>query len=268
MTFKLSGIEQVCSGALLAPTLIVTAGHCIYDESGAMGTGYFFTKPGAELDAAINPAAKYPKIAKVVTQPGYVVNAANQKDDIAFVQLDMPLATSGFIRLATADEVAKLISAQPLKGYGYGHVYETNKPYSVYAREYAVNWELPNTTPPTTVEIKGTTAVACSGDSGGPITTTSASGEEILVAVMSGAAAVVNHCGTAGSDGRYTMQVTVVDSFKALMPVIAVPKPSASPTAKKRYKITCVKGKVKKYVTGTNPKCPAGYKQTAKVLVK
>ena len=268
MTFKLSGIEQVCSGALLAPTLIVTAGHCIYDESGAMGTGYFFTKPGAELDAAINPAAKYPKISKVFTQPGYVVNAANQKDDIAFVQLDIPLATSGFIRLATADEVAKLISAQPLKGYGYGHVYETNKPYSVYAREYAVNWELPNTTPPTTVEIKGTTAVACSGDSGGPITTTSASGEEILVAVMSGAAAVVNHCGTAGSDGRYTMQVTVVDSFKALMPVIAVPKPSASPTAKKRYKITCVKGKVKKYVTGTNPKCPAGYKQTAKVLVK
>lgn len=267
MSFKLSGIEQVCSGALLAPTLLVTAGHCIYDESGAMGTNYYFTKPGTELDAAINPAVKYPKIQKVFVKPGYVVNAANQRDDIAFVQLDLPLATSGFIRLATAEEIAMLTSSQVLKGYGYGHVYETNKPYSVYAREYAVNWEIPTTTPPTTVEIKGTTSVACSGDSGGPITTTSAAGEEILVAVMSGAASVVNHCGTVGADGRYTMQVTVVDSYRSFMPVIATPKPSDSPTVK-RYKITCVKGKIKKFVTGTNPKCPSGYKLTAKTLVK
>lgn len=265
MSFKLSGIEQVCSGALLAPTLLVTAGHCIYDETGAIGTGYYFTKPGTELDAAINPAAKYPKIIKVFTKPGYVVNAANQRDDIAFVQLDLPLASNGFIRLATADEVAKLTSAQALKGYGYGHVYETNVPYSSFAREYSVNWELPTSTPPTTVEIKGTTAVACSGDSGGPITTTSATGEEILVAVMSGAASVVNNCGTAGADGRYTMQATVVDSYRALMPAIAAP---VAPAAKKSYKITCVKGKVKKYVTGTNPKCPTGYKLTSKVLIK
>jgi secreted trypsin-like serine protease len=262
ITFKLSGIDQVCSAALLAPTLLATAAHCLYDESGAMGTNYYFTKPGVPLDAAIDPAAKLIKISKIYTQPGYVVNAANQKDDIAFVVLDAPLATSGFIRLATASEVAGLTDGQPLKGYGFGHVYETNAGYSVYAREYAVNWKKPSVNPPTTIELYSTTATACSGDSGGAITTTSAAGEEILVGVMSGAANVANACGTAGSDGRFIMQATVVDSYKALMPVIA------APVAAKRYKITCVKGKVKKFVTGTKPKCPAGYKQTAKVLVK
>ncbi len=266
ITFKLSGIDQVCSGALLGPSLLVTAGHCIYDEAGKMGTNYYFTKPGVELDAAIDPSVRQPKILKVFTQPGYVVNAANQKDDIAFVQLDIPLATKGFIRLATTDEISKLTADQPIKGYGYGHVYETNAPYSIYAREYAINWEVPTSTPPTTVQIHSTTSTACSGDSGGPITTTSATGEEILIAVMSGAASVVNNCGTAGADEKFIMQVTVVDTYKALMPVIAAPTPT--PTVKKLYKITCVKGKVKKYYTATNPKCPTGYKQTSKVLVK
>jgi hypothetical protein len=41
------------------------------------------------------------------------------------------------------------------------------------------------------------------------------------------------------------------------------PTPSAStkPIAKKSVSITCVKGKMTKKVTGTNPKCPTGYKK-------
>ena len=264
ITFKLSGVEQVCSGALLSPTVIVTAAHCIYDEVGAMGTDYYFTKPGVALDAPIDPSAKKVKILRVYTKPGFVTNAANQLDDVTFIELDSPLATAGFIRIATSDEIAKLTAGQTLKGYGFGHVYETNAPYAIYAREYSINWEAPPA-PLTTVQINGTTSVACSGDSGGPLTTTSATGEEIVVAVMSGAARVVNKCGTAGSDGRYIMQATVVDSYSSLKPVAATPKIT---TATKKYKITCVKGKVKKFVTGTKPKCPTGYKQTAKVLVK
>jgi hypothetical protein len=32
--------------------------------------------------------------------------------------------------------------------------------------------------------------------------------------------------------------------------------------SEKILKITCVKGKTKKLVTGTNPKCPSGYKKS------
>lgn len=43
--------------------------------------------------------------------------------------------------------------------------------------------------------------------------------------------------------------------------VAATPSPSSSSTTAKVKKITCSKGKVKKVVTGTNPKCPSGYKK-------
>jgi hypothetical protein len=47
---------------------------------------------------------------------------------------------------------------------------------------------------------------------------------------------------------------------------VAAPTPSATPVAtvtvaKKSVTITCVKGKTTKKVSGTSPKCPAGYKK-------
>jgi muconolactone delta-isomerase len=55
-------------------------------------------------------------------------------------------------------------------------------------------------------------------------------------------------------------------SVKFLQEKKVVPTPTPSPTATAKAmtikKITCVKGKVKKTVKGTNPRCPSGYKKS------
>jgi hypothetical protein len=55
-------------------------------------------------------------------------------------------------------------------------------------------------------------------------------------------------------------------SVKFLQEKKAVPASTPSPTATTKAmtikKITCVKGKVKKTVKGTNPRCPIGYKKS------
>ncbi len=257
ITFKFDGVDQLCSGALISPIIVVTAGHCVYDEKGNLGTNYYFTKPGVPLDAAINPNVKAIKLYKVFTKAGFKSNAPGSPDDIAFIQLDSPLATSGFIRPATAMEVSNLAADATVSGYGYGAVFETGNPYSIYPREYLVKWNKPNSVPASKIDLNSTETTACTGDSGGPITTVLPTGEEVLLAVMSRAARVENKCGTIGPDGKYTMQATVVDTYMDLIKNV-VPSPAPTPS-KKIIKINCYKGKAKKVVTGVNPKCPKGY---------
>lgn len=265
MTFKADGIDRICSGALIAPTILVTASHCVHDKNGTVGTDFYFTKPGVALDAPMDPAAKRIKILKVFSKTGFSVNTSGLPDDIAFIQLDSPLANSGFIRVASHAEVATLKDNEIAKGYGFGAVYETGAKYAIYPREYHIHWEVSKETPPTMIRLNSDEATACVGDSGGPITTVLPSGEEILLAVISGAARVVDDCGTVDSQGNYTMQASVVETYISLIKDVVVtpaptPSPKSTPTpTKKIIKITCYKGKIKKIVSGANPKCPKGY---------
>lgn len=266
MTFNNFGEEEVCSGALLSPTFILTAAHCVINKNGQKLSDYIFTAPGKRLDDPVNPATN-PKILKTYIPTNYVNSNYQDGDDIAFIQLDRPLATKGFIRIANAKEVAELFDGDALSGFGYGAVYESGASYSIYPREYPLYWSnRGGASTLKTNQVIGYSSVACAGDSGGPIVHEVTTGNFVLIGNMSGAASVSNRCGAKAADGNFYMRMTVAHFYLPLVQSELTKSLTVQSSVKKSYKITCIKGKLKKILTGANPKCPTGYKQTAKVL--
>jgi hypothetical protein len=252
-SFTQAGIDQVCSGVLVSPIIIASAAHCTIDAMGNKSTNYIFTPPGTALDAPLNPAVRRPQVVKIFSSTG----------DIVFIQLDIPLATKGMIRVATSSEVTALDHQSEVMGYGFGKVFETGDLYSAYVRRYPLMWSADHDAT-NTLLITSKTATACVGDSGGAITARLSSGEEVLVAVMKGAASVVDGCATP-VNGVYTMMATAVHPYlnlisEILATPVTTPAPTTSP-APKKIKILCTKGKIKKYIYAVKPQCPKGYKK-------
>ena len=242
-------IPSVCSGILIAPTIIVTARHCVRNDSGVDGSGYVFTNPGNRVDGLGAGA----KISRVVISD----------EDLAFIILDIALKGAEYLKVADMATIAAISDLTPLSGYGYGAVFETSEPYSPLVRKYALDWRSGGKDPKfnNTYELTSKSSSACRGDSGGPVIVTLGNGERALVAVISGAANVQNACGTLGSDGLYRMRVTLVSPYLSLVPEytgVPLAEPAPTPT-KKTVKITCIKGKVTKVISGSKPKCPKGY---------
>ena len=113
-------------------------------------------------------------------------------------------------------------------------------------------------TPPTTVDIAGKTlALTATASSGGAITYSTTSMESCSVAGATLNLLMAGNCViTATQIGSSTL--APVSSTATIMLTGTVVKPVEPVVSKKT--IVCVKGKTTKKVSGSNPKCPKGYK--------
>lgn len=261
ISFKFGSVDQLCSGAMLSPTLVATAGHCAYSTDGKPGTDYLFTSPGTALDAAIDPRIVQPKVIKIFIDPGFSTLDADNVNDIAFLQLDKPVASKTYLKFATPAELESLTDASPISGYGYGRVFETDAGYSVYPRKYDLQWKAVTSasTLSNTFNLTSPTATACKGDSGGPIVATLPTGKEVLVGMLSGANNVLGGCGNASPDGLFYIRLTLGYPFLPL--ISSIYDPTAVIAAPKKVTIKCKKGAKIKKVTALKPVCPKGYKR-------
>lgn len=163
-----------CSAAVLAPTILVTAAHCVAESDdlpAASPSDIVIYAPGADVSTSTPAATRVTRI---------IYDAKRYADekrgwDVAFLVVDQPLGTTPISRLATQEEASAITANKAdLTFVGYGQVNPAGtalsqaaspRPISSQARTYYWSYDLGAGA--IDVAINGISG-PCYGDSGGP----------------------------------------------------------------------------------------------------
>lgn len=188
---------QRCTGTLLSPTVLLTAGHCTSTETGAAGARVYFQQDaGANYDPALDldPVSGYPEYCAVGTEGTLCATSTELHNlgwsrsgalpdsrDAGLVILDQPIKMPEYGALAAAgtlDELSTRRGQQDLTFTvsGYGLTESTPVSSVSYRERLMAESQLTNLRSHLTdgynLQTNGNGSGrggTCSGDSGGPV---------------------------------------------------------------------------------------------------
>lgn len=191
--------QHRCTGELLAPTVVLTAGHCTDDGAGGVNDNariWFRQDAGSRFDGVEDPETGYPNQcangslgtlcaeAHVMYNYGFDNFAGfPNTHDAGLVILDQPITGLGFASLARAGTLDPLSNAKGtqskdfgVSGYGISFAAHKGAVFVSFRERLQAIEQLVNTTAPYNagfnIQLNGNgndRGGTCSGDSGGPV---------------------------------------------------------------------------------------------------
>jgi secreted trypsin-like serine protease len=258
ITSNYSATQQAsCSGALIEPTIVVTAAHCIYNQAGSISSSITVCSPGVDKSKVPCPVL----VAKTFTATDFNItdSAYNQLDDIAFLVLSETLTQPVVAGIANKTQIAQILTAStPLLVVGYGDTAANQHAYPSTPNAAMVTIDIDATAAarfkPHTWYVGSKTSTPCSGDSGAPVLQV-LNGQALLVGIIN---AGLSSCGSSNFNGTFYNAMMEVGGYPSLL-LDAENFVNTPPPAPKKISIVCQKGTSVKKVTATKPVCPRGY---------
>lgn len=210
---------STCSGALLNDYVVVTAAHCINDQTGLVSKKIQVAPPGSLIErnsaGAILIKNDWVEVDSTSVTLSYQSGSTYvTDDDLAFLTLKSGMKSNALVRIASEDEMLKLRNSRaPLKLYGYGYVSDagqiSNSPNFINAEFDTVNSTLANS-----AYAKSITGDSCSGDSGGPVVNVTPTAITVVGVITGGTRS--NKCTAKSSDGVYRTSFTLLNRYANL----------------------------------------------------
>ena len=203
-----------CSGTLIAPSVAVTAGHCVLDDNGLVNREVFVGKAGSSFDSISSGDL----VSSIEITSTYRTGGDGKigDDDLAFLVLSKPQTMFAPIRLASESEVTSYkASGTPLKAIGYGYYSDAGTEKTTFPKSFTGTFSNLQPSFANSAFMKSTsTSNSCAGDSGAPILVSTPS-TVILVGILTGGSRSVN-CSKKYSDGAYYSMFTLISRYSNL----------------------------------------------------
>jgi hypothetical protein len=215
ITIKNGNRAQLCSGVLIRPNTVITAKHCAINSKGKRFPKIEINAPGSRFNFPHTSDMEMREVTKVIPVKEPKNKWNDDEGDVAFLKFDRPFTNFELPSIGTPAQIASLKPWSIIKGYGYGTTGDGLSKYSHDPLRYQLSWgNDDHAVLGTVVLIASVTSMACSGDSGGPVTAFLEDNQEILIGVAASIAnKSANGCEKINPTKMYYMNFNFINSY-------------------------------------------------------